>query len=747
MKQLGHEVRLCAFGVMLAAAHPALAQTSPAVLADAAGVRSDDIVVTAQRREQEAIDVPLAMTAVRGETIRELGVTSPSELFTQIPNVRYQTSTGTSGFPIFNIRGVTLLDFSDTNESPIATYVDDVYLGSSSVQNQQLFDMERVEVLRGPQGTLYGRNAEGGLINFITRKPTDTFEAYASLTYGSFNQVAAEGAISGPLAENLRARVAARFARADGWQTNLFNGAKFGGVNHRIAIRSTVEFDASDTLSLSGNFHYSDYKGQSDGRAMFGAKVPGSVPPVRCSTEQIFAAVCTNAGGFRDPHPDPQHVYSEETSQPANSNNYGGWLRAEWDLGFAKLTSITAYENAEKLETNDTDGSPIPSLSTVFTSDFKQFSQELRLSGETGRFNWVFGGFYYTDKRFYTVILTKLGGFGSWADQDVKSGAGFFQTTWAVTDTANLTGGIRYTKDDRELKRLGRVPPGGGGVPGTRLGNANYIISRDRPTSKVNWRLAADWHFHPDHMIYASVSTGYKGTAYNALLPSADPATVFGTDPENLTAYEIGLKGELADRRITYDIALFESKYNHVQAQGNLVIGGVTISTLDNIGDATIRGMEAQFSARPTDNLSMSLGVAILDTKIKSPPGFLFNGNPVDGNRLVLAPDFSASGAIRYEYPLSNGHKIYVAADANWQEKVFFGPDNLPTEKQKAYGLVNAHVGWKNADADLQLDLFVKNLTNEEYFLHSTDSGGAQHALLPWGRSRTWGVTLRKSFQ
>lgn len=726
----------------IAAASPAWAQES----GQGEEVSFGEIIVTAQRREQSLQDVPISITAISGDQIDRMAIDTPSQLIAHAPNVNFQMPTGALGFPIFNIRGVTLLDFSDSNEASVAVYSDDVYLGSPAMQNQTLFDVERVEILRGPQGTLYGRNATGGLVNFISRRPSSSFEDYVSGRFGSDDEYVVEAALSGPIAGDVvRARIAGRTAGRDGWQRNAFNGNRLGGVDENIAIRALVEIEPSPDWLLTANFHYGSIEGDEDGRAFFGAAVPGSAPAVRCAPAQILASQCSNAQGFIDPDPRPDRVWSEEDSLPVDVENIGGWFRIEGDLGFAQLTSITSYDHVSKLDTLDADQSPSPAgrLTLVYDTTHEQYSQELRLSGESDLIDWIVGGYYYHDTRFFTATLIRLGGNGSWADQTVETGAVFGQVTIKPTPDINLTAGLRYTVDNRELGGLARIASGG--VPGTRLGTQLYLIQRELDTERVTWRLAADWHFAPDQMVYASVSTGFKSGAFNTLLPSTNSAAVVPADPESITAYEVGVRGRILDGLATYSIAAFFTDYHNIQAQGTLA-NPTPVSSLDTIGDGAIYGLEAELTARPVDGLSLSFGMGLLDTKIETDPGFLFNGTAIDGNRLVMAPSVSVNGTIRYEAEIGGFGTLYAAADARYQSRVYFGPDNLPTETQPGYGLVNADIGLILPSGNTEIGAFVRNLTDTTYFVHGVDSGGATQVGYQWGRPRTWGVRVRQSF-
>jgi len=734
-------------GLMLVSAalwvSPAVAQQSadaPAQDQGAAASGMEDIVVTAQRRSERLQNVPIAVSAVGQTAMREMAVSRPSDLVAQIPNLKFQAAQGGQGLPIFNIRGVTLLDFTDTNEASVAVYADDIYLGSPNLGNQQLFDLQRVEVLRGPQGTLYGRNAVGGLINYISNRPTDTLEGYVTLGYGKDNDAIVEGAVSGPLSESVRGRLAGRFQRRDGWQTNVINGSHFGDIDHAVGVRAIIDADLSPTFKISLQGNYNNFKGEEEEAGFYGARVPGSNPGVRCSDAAIFASQCTNGSGYIDPSPSPRQVASDLTEQPVFVRSHGGLARAEWDLGFATITSLTGYYYAKRSNDFDADGSPLPALRFITASTHKQFSQELRIGGTSGILTWTTGAYYYTDKRFFTVTLPQAGGLGDYVDQDIDTWGLFGQATVAVTPTVNLTGGIRYTHDKREADIV-RVSSGG--VPLERVGTQTWALNMGFKGGKATWRAAADWHFVPEHMVYASVSTGFKSAAFNTNVPPANSADMIVAQPETITSYEAGLKGDFG-RIFSYNVSVFHSDYKDIQAQGTFA-DPTPRSLLSNIGDANIDGLEAELRAQPTSRLSAKLGVGLLKTEIIAPGG-TFNGVPLDGNELVMAPKRSLSGSLRYGLPLEGIGSLWVSPDFNYQSAVYFGPDNLLTERQKAYTLVNLHIGWEDEDKKTSIQAFVKNLTNEHYLIHATDSGGATQVRVNWGRERTWGLQFSRSF-
>lgn len=704
---------------------------------------ASEIIVTAQRREQKLQDVPVSIAAFSGERLREMGAGNISDVISQTPGVRFQGVAGNAGLPVYNIRGVTILDFTYTNESSVAIYADDVYLGNPFSANQQLFDVERIEILRGPQGTLYGRNATGGLVHYISKRPTAQFEGQFMGQYSSFNDVVLEGALSGPISDSVRARVAGRFNRNDGWQTSQNFGTRLAKVDHAVAVRATVDADLTDAVSLTLSGHYGDSAGSEDARAGFGKRNPANLTQV-CTPAQVRAALCANAVGFRDPAPDPRHPFSSRRDIPYSLTSGGGFLKLNADIGSVKFMSITAFEAGRKLDSLDTGSTP--TYSADIWIDYyirhRQFSQEFRLSGDVGRLQWIAGGIYYTDTRFFTAI--QLGqNFGSYSDQKISSLGAFAQGTYALTDTLNLTGGLRYTSDEKTLRAYAAVR---GPRPGTREGTPIFTYSDRIAPKRVTWHFGADWHVTPDVMLYATASSGFKTGGYN----TAFATTQSGVGPvasETIKTYEFGVKSNLLDRRLVANIGGFYSQYKDVQSSATVTCascpGGV-VPTYLNIGNAKIKGIEAELTARPSRNLTASVGAAYNSNQLSAPANLLIGGRPLDGNRLANTPKFSISGQFNWQPSLGEGRgALILGGDIIYQTKFFFRPDNNPYAVQDGYALVGARFGW-DTPGGVRIEAFAKNLFDQEYFVSQTDVGDIAPAT--WGMPRQFGVRASTSF-
>lgn len=726
------------------AASPAFAQTEVPVSSapaaeEQAATAQGEIIVTAQRREQRLQDVPVSVSVVTGASLQEKSAVTINDVIALTPGIQFAAPAGAAGFPVFNIRGVTLLDFSYTNESSVAVYSDDVYQGNPAFANLQLFDIDRVEILRGPQGTLYGRNATGGLVSYISKRPTADFSGSVLAQYGSYNDVVIEAAVSGPLTDGIRARIAGRFNRNDGYQLNQVTRTRLASIDHALGLRGTVEIDLGPDVMLTLIGGYSNTKGSEDGRASFGTRRPGNLTAT-CTTGEILASLCANAAGFVDPDPDPRRPYSELSKIPYAMEAASGTARLEADLGFATLTSITAYEWGQKTDMIDVDAAAVAgtNLQVSYFIDHRQFSQELRLGGESGALNWLIGGYYYQDDRFFTAEFTRLGN-GNYTDQTIKSISGFGQVTYAVSDTFNLTAGGRYTSDKKTLQALALVR---NPVVGTRNGTQLFLTSGELSPSKFTWKLGADIKIAPDVMLYAGVSTGFKTGGYNTSLVTS-LAAIGPVDSEEITTYEAGIKSQLLDRTLTFNLSAYYTDYRNIQAAASIPCVGPgclspSISVYLNIGDAEIYGLEAEAVIRPVRDFSVSLGLALNHNRLSAPPSVSISGVPLDGKRLANTPSQSISGGFNWTPSLGDGAgKAVIGADFKFQSHIFFRPDNTPLATQPAYALVGAHVGWR-MDNGLLIEAFATNLFDEEYFIARTSVG--ETAPGTWGKPRTFGV-------
>jgi iron complex outermembrane receptor protein len=693
----------------------------------------DEIVVTAQRRAENIQDVPASISAFTAESIRELNVQNVGDIADAIPNVIYQDNGLVARF---NIRGITLNDTSEGNESPIGLYIDNSYFGYTGAGRAAIFDIERVEVLRGPQGTLYGRNTTGGLTHFISAEPTEELSGYASLQYGRFNSLILEGAISGQIVPGLRARLSLKSNTDDGFQENVAPGPRNGeawGVTDELSGRLQFAADLGDATEVLLNLHATEADGTNVGYGHFGLRDPSDPVNVECSVSASLSGACEDFAGFRDPNADPTRIYSNIEPGPNQVSTNGGFVRITHDFGAITLTSQTSFENAEKLITEDADSSPNLLAEGTSTLDGQQFTQELRLNGEAGNSNWVLGLFYYQDDRDAAFFIEPGAIQTNHSNLTTDSIALYGDIQHNLTERLTLSAGLRYTRDDREHT---------GWFDDFFGFSGNQIpFSFDLTDESVTGRLVLSYDVSDDVMWYASVSTGAKSPAFNTLIATSDPDPnqAAPSDPEEITAYEIGFRSQLLDRRLRLNASAFVYDYRGMQQ--TFSPPGERTPRLANIDSADIRGLEIEATFNPIAALELSAILAFNDNEISSP------GTVFDGNSLATSPETSYRVGAAYDFELGTGGILRVAGDYRWQDDVFFAPDNDPFETQQAYGIANAVVSWRPASGAFMVEAFGDNLFDEEYFSHSfafRGFGGMNNAV--WGRPLTYGVRVRADF-
>jgi iron complex outermembrane receptor protein len=721
-------VILCGLGsgalALTAMAAPAFAEESAPVRQEA--VQVGEVLVTAQRRTERVIDIPVSVSALAGATLKTLGVTQPTQLANVAPGVQFQNTGPTS---VFNIRGITLNDYGDANEAPVAFYRDDVYIAALGGTQSQLFDINRVEIIRGPQGTLFGRNATGGLIAVFSNTPSKEFEADASLQYGSYNQVIAEGAVSGPITDRLRVRLAGQFNRDDGWQKNLFTGTRFAKTN-TWAARGIADFDITSKLLATLNVHGGRVDNISPGYGLRGRLDPVTFDP--CSDAAIVANQCVNYDGFRDPHPDPTHIYSEQRGPKTKIDTYGldGQLKYTGD-GF-DIVSITGYETTNKYYEEDGDGSPTALGLAQYRADRRQISEEVRASGEWQRLKWVVGAYYFDEELTHGLFslpqyIPLYGTYGlqNEFNQKTQTGAVFGQVDYRVTDAITLTGGARYSSEKKSL------------VISDDFAAPTYIDHESVSVDKVTWKVGASWKFAPEWLTYANVSTGFKSPAFNTT------GTIQGgskaSNPESNTNYEAGLKGQMMDRRVQISAAAFYTDYKDFQLIDIPVSSTLPISQLINAKGARIYGFELEVNSHPVQPVTLNFSVSNLHTQIRS-PGLVLGSLLLDGKQLTSAPEWSLKAFASYGFDAGSLGVFTPRINATYFTAAQHSLTNVITSQSPAYPLVDAGLAWSPERSAYQIEVFVDNLSDQRYLTYAYDLSDTN--ALQWGKPRTWGVRV-----
>lgn len=747
-------------GVLAAAgaANPAHAQASAPAEDTSAEASSDgDIVVTAFRRDQRLIDIGASISALSSENITEARIEQVKDIARAIPNVDVRESIpGIS--PILTIRGVGLDDFSTTNSPATGVSVDDVPLSSIALMNADFFDVERIEVVKGPQGTLYGRNTVAGAMNIISAKPKDSFDAAASIGYGNYQTFDAEAMVNVPLGEGLAARFSGKTIQQERgfWTSSRLVGGAIGerdvGERHVWMGRAQLGYDSGDGLDLNLKYEYQQARSEMGQYEFFGAFVPGS-PFVLCApvlAGTVDNSQCADAYGFTNSDDNPYHI-DQSADLPYNLNEHSLSFAANYDLGDVKLTAITGYIDFKRAYRIDVDATPRDQLDFVQRDNVKQFTQELRLAKDSELVDVIVGGFYSWDRasgvndNILTEFPLVLFGFPGQTgittfDQRTKSAAGFVNGTWHLGDKLDLITGVRYTWEKRHYVGGTDFPL----CPMTTDPCAPFGIFSsftDTTISDKNWswKFGLDYRLAPDTLLYASASKGTKSGGFVSRISTVQ-AQLLPFNPEALIAYELGVRSQPLPK-LTINAATFYYDFKNVQA---LILDGslaVPVQRLGNIpGKSRIYGAEADISFRPFTGFTLQSSVGLLNTKLAT---FTNGGGTFTDNRFSNAPKFMWNGLARYETPIGNGDwNLVFQGNFTHQSTAYKDASNDIYSIQHPYWLFDARIALSSQDGKWEAALWGKNLSNEVYTVSSDTLTGLGIIGRTVNPPRTYGISL-----
>jgi len=755
-----------ALAASLATAGAAAAQSGE----DAGGDNTlGEIVVTAQKRAERLQDVPVSVNVVSAETLEDSHISGLQQLQQISPSLTFTPSANTRGQGL-SVRGIGTLNFSDGVEPSVSVVVDGVVIGRSAASFFDFNDISRIEVLRGPQGMLFGKNAAAGVINIVTSRPDlEQAETDLSLSYATFDEVRAKGSVSVPIKTGeLAARLSGFYNHSDGLITNVLNGRKYNGLNS-WGVRGKLAWQPDDTVDVFATVDYT--------RADQDCCV-STIRSILPTTRYLGASGPTRASLFTDVE---LGRYSRQAKFDGRAFNdqktWGASVEANKELPGLTLTSITAYREFHVLDNNDADGSSL-SLLNVNNADQKQqqFTQELRIASPTGQRLEYVAGLFYFDQDVDTV--TEIRGnfaqalpagayFQNVIDRAIstRNWAAFGQATLNVTDQLRLIGGLRYT-DERLKARFRRDIPAGavGAVPG--LGgpvlDAPNLRAKD---DDLSYKAGLQYRVDPDLMVYATYSRGYKGKAIN-LLNGLNAATVnsgqYVLEPEKVRNYEAGLRSTALDRRLTLNLTVFHTEFRNFQAQ---TFNALTTSfALSNAGKLRSRGaeLETQFAAGQGLRLSANLAYADTDVQDFAPAcypgqtavlGCVGGRQEVSGSPLPNAPRWSYTLAASYNRALDNA-PFDLTADVSYsyRSSVFFTFRD-PNAVQPEYGLLNASLGLVAKDGRWEVTAFARNLLDKHFvsgigtgFLDTSAAGAGYTQTLTPDAFRRVGVEVRAHF-
>ncbi|WP_191229104.1 TonB-dependent receptor [Aurantiacibacter xanthus] len=766
---------------------PALAQDETERPGQAAG--NNTIVVTAQFREQSLQSTPLAITAISSEMLDARSQTSVAEIAGQAPSVTLKPQ-GTAFGPALgaSIRGVGQFDFNPGFEPGVGLYVDDVYYATLTGSILDLLDLERVEVLRGPQGTLAGKNSIGGAIKLYSRQPKGDGSGFASVTYGSRNRLDFRGAYDLGIAENVAFRVSAVSKVQDGYVDRIDYGCAFpdsgipalttteegcvvdrnGQVNYQ-AVRGQLRIEATPDIEINISGDYTTDNRNSPAGVLTVADYQGAgfIDPYGSGAKYDSRFICgkfCNYAGFQSPAqagplgPLSPNGYEQSVSRDeVDLEAYGFAATIDWKLADnLALKSITAYRAYEAFFGNDDDYSPLAHSLGRSNIDFWSFSQELRLSGTlaNGLLDYTVGGFYQDQKSVYLTfqdLRYAAPGFPPFIGTDTlpaDTKAVFAQLTLNPTERLTLLAGIRYTEESKNTTYMRNRPDG---TPHPLLGSLNDVTG-SYSGDQVDYRLSAQYQITDEVMAYAQVSTGFKGGGVSPRPFAA--AQVIDFAPETLDSYEIGLKSDLFDRIVRLNLTGFYMRYDDIQL--NLLECPDISPALPrpcpitrNVGAANISGFEAEVFIRPGGGFQLDGALSHIDFDFReSAKARLASVGIPLSDTTPYNPDWKWSLGAQYEAALGNGSTLTPRIDASYQSDIYSRSPNTPSSKISAYTLVNARLSYFHAPGDWELALEVSNLLDKYYYVTSFDllgAGGGIVAAQP-GRPREWAVSLRKNF-
>jgi len=673
---------------------PHIANAQQVVATETASASLATVVVTAQKRSEPMQEVPVAISVVSSQEIENRGISGFTELLGQMPNTVIEQSA--SSQPSISIRGLSSSVNNIGMESGVGVAIDDVFLGRPSAFSTQLIDIERVEVLRGPQGTLFGKNTIGGLVNIVTSKPSQEFAGAIDYTTGTNNLQQVRGYLTGAVGGGMAAKISFTSKNKNGWVENRNPAAADLMTENFKGVRAQLSGGSAATVSwLLSADHSKD------------------------NAVENYYDIRSGALAAVDPN-------GEDRSIETNGNDYlrrtiqGVSLKADWKWSGLDFTSITARRGVDWEGNNDQDYTILPILQVGRKENQTQVSQEFRVANTTDRYNWLAGIYLFKQKQSGTDTLTLDEGLpdaigigpipgyqeksDTYADLKTKSSALFLSGKYKLTDAIDFNGGIRYTKEDKDIVYEQRLTNPFGLIDGIGLAAPVAPISATRSDSQWSGDVGFGYKWSKDVNSYAKISKGFKAGGFTTTSASSSNPGDLSFEPESVTSYEVGIKSIFAGGKIRMNAAAFTMDYNNKQEQ---FFNGVH-QIVSNAAKAKIEGFEIDFTARPTRSWLLGATLGYQEAKYASYPGY-------DGNRLTDAPRITASLSVQYDHQMSNEWSWFARADARYRDMSFQQPDNDPVFTQPASTLVNLSAGLRDPSHKYSLIFWVKNATDETY--------------------------------
>lgn len=726
----------------------------------------EEIVVTAQKRAENLQDIPLAITAMSGDFLEQAGITAVDEVSMRTPG--FTMSRYNMAQPQLYIRGIGSTDDSAFGDQSVGIFLDEVYIGRAGGADFDLMDLERIEVLRGPQGTLYGKNVAGGAVNILTKKPSSDTQVKLKGSYGNFNRYELRGLVNGALSDNVAAKLSLSKVERDGHSVSAIDGTKLGDANN-FSARGQMLFTPNDTMEVLLTADYSRDRLAGNSR--------------ECLGEQFifFPWLAPGAPYGASPCSEDRRLNEKTVNGYQNRDVWGLSAKVTAETAIGEFTSITAYRDSEFDYQEDFDGSDANLVINNVDEKAHQFSQEFRLGdvSEDGRLKWVVGLYYFTETvnrldnndftgndtaafatpspvpglswgQFLPLIGQTgwgLAPFDIFFDQKnvTKSYAGFAQASYDIVDQVTLTLGGRYTHESKDANINGYgFDPTGGFLAGTYDVNPSKSWNSFIPKASLNYRMTED------AMVYVSYSQGFKSGGFNGSAAS-EAAALQGFDPEKAKQWEVGLKSMMLDDKLRLNLTAFYIDYTDLQIF-KLVNGSTLV--IENAANASSQGFEAELTAAVTESLTVTANYAYLDTKYKD--YITETGVDYSGNDLTRAPRNSFNLGASNVTDIADWGQLTIAANWSYRDKIYFDGANKHFSTGEVWigddsrHMVDAHIALDLVDQGMQIKLWGKNLTDALYRTHGIDGSGpfdlTENAAVVYGMPRTYGVTLTWEF-
>ena len=786
----------CVLAVEAANANPAADQIAAGTVSTEAQSRGntaeevtpgqlEEVIVTAQKRSERIQDVPMSITAVSRDELSKEGVFGPADLEKVAPGFTYRQSQ--NGTPVYAIRGIGFYSEQAAVAPTVTIYQDQTPLPYARMAEGVGMDVERVEVLKGPQGTLFGQNSTAGAVNYIAAKPTNTMEAGVDATYGRFNEFDMDGFVSGPIGKGVKARLSFREELRDGWQLNsIIPGESIG--RHDLSIgRLLLESEPIDGLTINLNFNgWADRSDTQQSQARGYLPVSG-LPPhtpqtIATATALInYPYVQSDNSRLTDWNPGTDYSRHDDFYQVAANIRYA--ISSDIDL-----ISITSYANLGLFSPIDSTGTYVPALTVDQHGKIKTFSQELRLEGNALPVHWVLGANYErddTDEVQYTFIRgsntqvpfgnpldpsTQYGTFNSddlYNNQQVHSYAGFANLDYKWTDKLSVQGGLRYTKEDRDFSGcvaddvigagFGLLFVGPNVVRGscvTVLPDGSHgLYSSSLDQNNLSWRGSINYKVTSDALLYVNVTKGFKSGDFGTL-PALSYKQFQPVRQESVLAYETGFKATLADRKVDLSGALFYYDYRDKQTQGSIVVPPFgNLPYLVNVPKSRLMGAEFDVTLIPVTGLRMTMGGTYIDSKIiapapvASPYGDLIDAN---GEELPVSPKWQIQEDTEYDWSIGRGLDAFVGGNVSGRSKsvAALGSKTGPIGTQSqfdidGYVLLDLRAG-VNINENYRVQIWGKNVTNKGYWNNVVHIYDTYDRIT--GQPVTYGITFSAKF-